>query len=332
MCAFLVHIFILRRKKKMKKGFSLLVVFTVIFSLTVISAAAGNVNKNSNTRQTTADETTANSQTTETTTTTQTKAADSKDKATKDDPTSSNGKSENTADIKKQFKAELNAQKKELQQEKVACTQQREDLEAQHEALVAAGKTEEAAALKVKLDALNTQIAGVQAQIKEIVNQRYMVVKAMYSDKELAQFKSAADLIAQMNQDAATLDVGSVMVNNNLIKFDTPPYIKGGRTMIPVRAITESLGADVTWDQTTKTATITKDNTVVKLTLNSPTVTVNGEPITISDPAEFACGRTYVPLRFLAETFHCDVSWDGDNELIDITDSGNAEAPAQEAN
>jgi len=69
-------------------------------------------------------------------------------------------------------------------------------------------------------------------------------IKSNYSEEELAQFENAAGLIEKMYADAEILGLGSVIIKNNIIKLDGPAYIKGGRTIIPVRAITEGLGAE----------------------------------------------------------------------------------------
>lgn len=225
---------------------------------------------------------------------------------------------------KKVFKNELNEQKKELQKEKSSLNQQVEALQLQYENMLAAGDEEGAAAILDNINELNEQIQGVQARIKETINERYMVVKTMYTDEELAEFSGAEELIAQMYADAEVLSAGSVTVNNNLIKFDTPPYIKNGVTLVPLRAISEELGGDVSWDAETKTVTITNGDTVVQITENSTTCIVNGETIEISAPATKDCGRTYVPLRFLSEALGFNTEWDSENELIDISDGTEA--------
>lgn len=235
-----------------------------------------------------------------------------------------------SSDPQKQFFAELNTQKKELQQQKTLLNQQKEALETQYEALVASGDTANAEAVLADLNTLNEQISGLQAQIKETINERYMVVKTLYSDAELSEFDSAAELIAQMYQDAKVLSADCVTVNNNLIKFDAPPYIKGGVTLVPLRAVSEELGAEVSWDVETKTVTVVKDNTVIEITVNETTVSINGTQVDVPIPAEITCGRTYLPLRFLAEILDFSVSWDGDNQLIDIDGDPSEETPSEE--
>ncbi|KAF5062096.1 hypothetical protein DSECCO2_308490 [anaerobic digester metagenome] len=234
----------------------------------------------------------------------------------------------NSQTDKKVFKNELNEQKKELQQEKASLNQQLEELKLKYESLIASGDTEGAKSVLENINALNQQIQDVQGQMKETINERYMLVKTMYTDEELAEFTNAKELISKMYADAEVLSAGSVTINNNLIKFDTPAYIKNGVTLVPLRAISEALGGDVSWAGETQTIVIKNGDTVVQITANSTTATVNGESVKISAPPTKNCGRTYVPLRFLAETLGFNTEWDSENEQIEIRDD--IEAPTQE--
>ncbi|MPM57941.1 hypothetical protein SDC9_104770 [bioreactor metagenome] len=96
-----------------------------------------------------------------------------------------------------------------------------------------------------------------------------------------------------------------------------------------MRAI-EELGAVVAWDEETKTVTVTKDSTVVVITLGDATVYVDGVEKELDVPAELNSGRTYVPLRFLAETLGLDVEWDSESGVIDIDEEPTGEEPAEE--
>ena len=57
----------------------------------------------------------------------------------------------------------------------------------------------------------------------------------------------------------------SVFVNDERVSFDVAPTIINDRTMVPVRAIFEALGAEVRWDDEIETAIGVLDDTVVKL-------------------------------------------------------------------
>jgi len=235
-------------------------------------------------------------------------------------------------DLQKAFKQELNQQKKEVAKAKGALEEQKEALTTQYDALVAAGDQAGADALLAEIALLDGEIATLQAQMKQIINERYMIIKTEYTDEELAQFENAAALIEQMYADAEALGAGTIIVRDNIIKIEAPAYIKGGRTIIPVRAITEELGAAVNYDQATQTVHVTKDGIDIVFAIGSTKVFVNGVEQQLDATAEITCGRTYVPLRFIAETFGLAVTFDEETGTIDIDDetAADAEDPVDE--
>ncbi|MCX7924015.1 MAG: tetratricopeptide repeat protein [Clostridia bacterium] len=105
---------------------------------------------------------------------------------------------------------------------------------------------------------------------------------------------------------SVVLFVGSSngFVKNNEVKIDTSnmavaPVVKNGRTLVPVGFIANSLGAKVGWDKKTSTITITSSNKVIKLTLKSKKMTVNGKEVVLDVPAQSINGRTFIPLAKL---------------------------------
>ena len=85
---------------------------------------------------------------------------------------------------------------------------------------------------------------------------------------------------------AAANNTIGVTVDNQALTFDVPPIVENGRTLIPLRAIFESLGATVQFDNATQKITAVKDTTTVQLTINSASATVNGSPVTLEVPAK----------------------------------------------
>lgn len=90
---------------------------------------------------------------------------------------------------------------------------------------------------------------------------------------------------------------------------DSQPFIANGRTLVPLRAIFEYLGATVHWDGTTQTVTARKGNTVLILQVDSPTASVNGKTVTLDQPAKLVENRVFVPLRLVGEAFGANVNW-----------------------
>ena len=108
-------------------------------------------------------------------------------------------------------------------------------------------------------------------------------------------------------------------VDTKKIETDTPPTIVDGRTLVPVRAIFESLGATVEWDQATKTATGKKDNIVVVIQIDNPVATINGQAITLDVPAQIINNRTMVPARFVSVALNCDVTWNQETKTAAVS-------------
>ncbi|HHW41593.1 MAG TPA: hypothetical protein GXX19_10680 [Syntrophomonadaceae bacterium] len=107
-----------------------------------------------------------------------------------------------------------------------------------------------------------------------------------------------------------------VFVKGKQLTFDVPPVIKDGRTLVPVRAVTEGMGATVSWDEATRTVTIVKDNVTVILKIGSKTVNVNGQEKLLDVPAQLQNSRTFVPLRLIGEAFNYNVQWDPNSQKV----------------
>ena len=118
-------------------------------------------------------------------------------------------------------------------------------------------------------------------------------------------------------QTAVAASVG-VTLNGKTLSFDTVPCIENGRVLVPMRGVLESLGYSVHWQEHTKTVLAMKNGMTISLPLNSQTVTVNNEDVSIDVPAKLHGSRTFVPLRFLAEYSGADVSWDENSSTVII--------------
>lgn len=108
------------------------------------------------------------------------------------------------------------------------------------------------------------------------------------------------------------------------------PFVKDDRTFVPLRFIAESMNAQVEWDGNEQKISISLDGKQIEMKIDSDEILVDGEKKQIDSPALLLDGRTFVPLRAVAETFEKDVFWD-DKGLIIISDSKDAVSmnPAQ---
>lgn len=110
----------------------------------------------------------------------------------------------------------------------------------------------------------------------------------------------------------------NLTVDGKPLNLEVPPTIVEGRTLVPVRAIVDSLGAETTWNNETKEITVTKGETIVKLQLNNTTAYINDVPTTLDVAATSIDGRTLVPARFIAEAMNVGVDWDGSTKTFNI--------------
>ena len=116
----------------------------------------------------------------------------------------------------------------------------------------------------------------------------------------------------------------NVHVNNNNVKMDVAPVIVDGRTLVPVAAISNALNSSVSWDELSRTVTITRGDKVISLQLDNKTATVDGQVINLDVPAKSINGRTMVPVSFIAEAFNEKVVWHPSTQTVLI----NSDAPA----
>ena len=115
-------------------------------------------------------------------------------------------------------------------------------------------------------------------------------------------------------------DLITVQIDGNYVDFDQSPVIIDGRTLVPLRAIFEVLGATVEWNGDTKTVTSKKGSTSISLSIDSNTMYKNGKAVTLDVPSQLINDSTLVPVRAIAEAFNCNVNWNNDTKTVTIAD------------
>ena len=125
-------------------------------------------------------------------------------------------------------------------------------------------------------------------------------------------------------------NIVAVQINGSTIDFDVPAQIIGGRIMVPVREIFESLGAVVNWDDITQTISATKGSDTIVMKINSNIMTINGQAVNsaLDVPPTIVGGRTMVPVRAVADAFGCSVNWDASANLVSIFTKTQLNLPA----
>ncbi|HBX22723.1 MAG TPA: hypothetical protein DEF34_03650 [Desulfotomaculum sp.] len=117
------------------------------------------------------------------------------------------------------------------------------------------------------------------------------------------------------------LTIGSLdaSVDGNAYTMDAVPFVEtdSNRTLVPIRFVSEALGAEVEWVQEDKQVIINDGVKQITLTLGSVQVMVDGQPVTIDcAPVVVNPGRTFVPLRFISETLGATVDYQEDKQIV----------------
>lgn len=100
-----------------------------------------------------------------------------------------------------------------------------------------------------------------------------------------------------------------VYYNNSQITTNAPVINESGRTYMPLRDFFEGIGSDVFWNAATREVSVTRNSKEIKLYLNSNISYINGIPTNLENPPKIVNDLTYVPLRFLSESFGMEVYW-----------------------
>ena len=158
------------------------------------------------------------------------------------------------------------------------------------------------------------------------------VFQGWYEDEELTEkydFERSVTkeitLYAAWEEDDTNkivLTVGEVKatIYGEEVTNDVAPVIRNDRVMLPLRFVLESLGAEVIWkSESPDEVKITKDGTEILIYIGKNEAYVNGEKVMLDSPAFLENDRTYIPIRFVAESLDCDVMWNEEDKQVVIT-------------
>lgn len=118
----------------------------------------------------------------------------------------------------------------------------------------------------------------------------------------------------------------TVTLDGTEVSFpDAQPFVDvRDRTLVPIRFVSEAMGAKVDWENDTRTVVIQKDEDNIRYTIGQPIAYLNGEMLTFDSYGILKESRTFVPLRFIAEMLSCDVDWKDDTKTVVIKSAGEA--------
>lgn len=138
--------------------------------------------------------------------------------------------------------------------------------------------------------------------------------KTIDNDKTTDNNQAKDDNSAAEKSKVIKLQIGSRIVNvdNEAVIYDTAPVIRNDRTLVPIRIVTETLGGKVDWNGVTKEVTLHIDGKEIKMTVGKTLEKYGVAPVIID-------GRTFVPVRFVADELGATVAWDDATKTVTIT-------------
>lgn len=148
--------------------------------------------------------------------------------------------------------------------------------------------------------------------------------------KRVARFAAALLLAVGLvaSPAAAAEPPIQVVLQGAQIQFDAEPFVENGRTLVPIRALSERLGFTVGWVEAEQKITLTKGSDVLVLWVGKLDATVNGKSFTLDVAPQIQNSRTFVPLRFISEHLGAKVYWDGANRQARVTAKGQSDPDA----
>lgn len=108
-------------------------------------------------------------------------------------------------------------------------------------------------------------------------------------------------------------------INGEVKKMDAKPFIKNDRTLVPLRFIVEAIGGEVNWDNDNRLVTVNSKGKTIELPIDSKTIKIDGQDVSIDQAAIIKGDRTFVPIRFIAENLDMVVNYINDTREIEIS-------------
>jgi len=118
------------------------------------------------------------------------------------------------------------------------------------------------------------------------------------------------------------IGASSYTVNGTVYDIDVGPYIKNGRTFLPLRYFANAVGiagSGITWDPATQTVAISKGEHEVQVSIGSTALLIDGKSLTMDAAPEITNGRTCVPVAQVAEALGVTATWDAAFQTVTIT-------------
>ena len=140
-------------------------------------------------------------------------------------------------------------------------------------------------------------------------------------------FAAEEVLIAPASETVAQKDI-DVILNGRTHDLDVAPVIVNDRTMVPMRAIFEALGAEVNWIPAGRIIIATKDELMITMQIDNLNMVIeragsdDREIFTLDAPPFISNDRTLVPARAVSEALGAKVEWIPETRTVTVDQMG----------
>jgi hypothetical protein len=148
---------------------------------------------------------------------------------------------------------------------------------------------------------------GEQVRTVEVSRGEWTQEPLLWRDGVLLQGAEAERYLVRLSR--LTLGLVTVEVGGRLVPSDVNPIIVRDRVLLPLRAVCEAAGAEVTWHPVLQEAHVRLGTTSLVVKPGSDSAWVNGITADLDVPPLIQEGRILVPVRFLGENLGFSVSW-----------------------
>jgi hypothetical protein len=157
--------------------------------------------------------------------------------------------------------------------------------------------------------------------VTSLVRDNTYVLSGITADHAIvAVFEPIPIVLPPLPSHTLVLTIGSsaMSVDGRRATLDSPPIIREGRTLLPIRAVIEALEGSVGWDAVARKATVTLGTHTIEIWIGSRQARVDGLNVSLDVAAMIVNSRTLLPLRFVAENLGCTVTWDPVGRTVTI--------------
>jgi hypothetical protein len=167
------------------------------------------------------------------------------------------------------------------------------------------------------LELLTDNGANVTSLVR---NDMYELTGITVDHSITAVFEPVPIILPPSSSRTLVLTIGSpvMLVDGTRAPLDSPPIIREGRTLLPIRAVIEALGGSVDWDAVARKATVALGVHTVEVWIGNKEARVDGMDVALDVAAMIVNSRTLLPLRFVAENLGCTVTWDPVGRTVTI--------------